>query len=372
MSFLRRQEFILRQAQEGTGFPIRSGMTQENMKILTVQSLTQLLKTHGFDAYMRDLMEALRRDFSRWEDFTKMPRPCMHVPGGVMELMPICDNELYYTFKFVNCHPKNPEKGLSTVVATGQLCRIDTGYPVMFSEMTILTAFRTAATAALGTDFMARKDAKVLAIIGTGAQSEFQVKATQVVRQIEEVRYFDIDEKAMKKFAKNMKNSGLHLVACKSAEEAVKGADIITVCIAAKVHANVVRSEWVKDGAHINGLGGDTVGKTELDLELVKRSRIAVEYFEQSFVEGEIQRLSEKEARKLVKAEMHELVSGQKKGRTSEKEITLFDSVGIALEDYSVLRLTYELAEKYAIGETMQIIPEMKDPKDLIGALGLK
>lgn len=341
----------------------------KNMKIISVSSLQKLINAHGFDNYMRDLIVALKRDFARWEKFTLIPRPCMHVPGGVMELMPICDNEKYFTFKFVNCHPKNPSIGLSTVVATGQLCRIDTGYPVMFSEMTILTALRTAATAALGTEYMARKDAKVLAIIGTGAQAEFQVKAMQIVRHIEQVRYFDIDEKAMKKFAKNLKTSGLNLVACKNAQEAVTSADIITVCIAAKMHAEVVKNAWVKDGAHINGLGGDTVGKTELELSLVKRSKVAVEYFEQSFVEGEIQRLSEKEARKLVKAEMHELVNGLKKERESESDITLFDSVGIALEDYSALRLTYELAEKYNIGEEIEMVPQMKDPKDLISVL---
>lgn len=342
------------------------------MKIIDVSALQTIVEKHGFDAYMRDLMAGLKRDFGRWEQFTKIPRPSMHVPGGVMELMPICDNELYYTFKFVNCHPKNPEKNLSTVVATGQLCRIDTGYPVMFSEMTILTALRTAANAALATDLMARKNATVLAMIGTGAQSEFQVKAMQVVRDIKEVRYFDTDEKAMDKFEKNMKNSGVKLVRCKSTEEAVTGADIITVVTACKANVDVIKNEWVKNGVHINALGGDTIDKTEIEKAVLPRSRVVVEYFEQSFIEGEIQKFAEEEARELVFAELHELIQGKKNGRESEEEITLFDSVGIGLEDYSALRLTYELAEKYNVGEEKEIIPDMEDPKDLIGALSLK
>jgi len=339
------------------------------MKIMSVESLTQLIAQYGFENYMSDLMEVIKEDFIRWETFTKMPRPAMHVPGGVLELMPICDNQQYYTFKYVNCHPKNPERGLLTVVASGQLSEINTGYPLFFSEMTLLTAFRTAATTALVSDLMARKDAHVLALIGNGAQSEFQVRALQLVRDITEVRYFDIDSKAMEKFAKNMSGSGLRLVGCKNAEEAVRGADIITVCTACKAHVDVINNEWVKAGVHINALGGDTVGKTELEVSILPRCKVVVEYFDQSFVEGEIQRLSKDEASTLIYAELHELVKGIKTGRSSQQEITLYDSVGIALEDYSALRFTYELAKKFEIGEEVNITPVLTNPKNLIAEL---
>ncbi|MDZ7586455.1 MAG: ornithine cyclodeaminase [Patescibacteria group bacterium] len=339
------------------------------MKIITVESLTKILAKHGFDQYLLDLMQALRRDFGRWQSFTKMPRPAMHVPGGVLELMPICDNATYYTFKYVNCHPKNPLIGKQTVVATGQLSRIDTGYPLMFSEMTVLTALRTAANAALAADLMARKDSHVLALIGTGAQSEFQVKGLKVVRDIQEIRYFDIDPKAMNKFEKNMNHIGIKLVRCHDAEEAVNGADIITTVTACKANVDVVKDKWIKAGVHINALGGDTVGKTELELSILKRCRVVVEYFDQSLIEGEIQRLKRSEAKKLVYAELYELVNGSKKGRENDREITLFDSVGIALEDYSALRLTYELAQKYNLGEDGNFTPVINDPKNLISAL---
>lgn len=337
------------------------------MKILSVESTKQLLDRHGIDLFLTDLINALKRDFNAWESFTKIPRPAMHVPGGVLELMPICDNESYYTFKYVNCHPKNTHTGLQTVVATGQLSRIDTGYPLLFSEMTILTALRTAATSALATDMMARKNARIVAIIGTGAQSEFQIRGLQQVRDITEVRYFDIDTHAMEKFYMNMQDTSLHLVGCTSAEDAVIGADIITTITACKANVDVVKSDWVKNGVHINALGGDTVGKTEMELSILSRSRIVVEYLEQALVEGEIQRLSKQQAKKLVYAELHELVKGEKHGRVDDTEITVFDSVGIALEDYTVLRLVYELAQKYCIGEERSFTPTMKDPKDLMG-----
>ncbi len=336
------------------------------MKIITVESLTELLKRHGFDNYMMDLTKTLKQDFKNWHSFTKMPRPSMHVPDGVLELMPVCDNKRYYSFKYVNCHPKNPLIGKQTVVATGQLSRIDTGYPLMFSEMTILTALRTAATSALATDLMARKNSRTLALIGTGAQSEFQVLALKLVRDIKEVRYFDIDSKAMDKFEKNMEDKYLKLVRCKNAKEATEGADIITVCTACKAHVDVIKNKWVKEGVHINALGGDTVGKTELELSILARCRIVVEYFDQCVIEGEIQRLSSKKAKELVQAELYELVSGARKGRETDEDITLFDSVGIALEDYSALTLTYKLAEKYNIGEELNLIPILNNPKDLI------
>jgi len=338
------------------------------MKVLTVDNVAEIVKRHGFREYIEDLMKTLERDFGRWQEFNKMPRPTMHVQDGVLELMPICDDE-YYSFKYVNCHPKNPASGLMTVVATGQLSTVDTGYPILFSELTLLTAMRTAATSALATRLMARPDSRVLTMIGTGAQSEFQVQATQIVRGITEVRYFDADPKAMDKFERNMKGITLKLMRCQDAEEAVKGADIITVCTACKAHVDVIKDAWVRPGMHINALGGDTVGKTELEISIIPRCRVVVEYFDQSFVEGEIQRFSVDEVRKLVLCELEKLVTGEKPGRETVDEITLFDSVGIGLEDYSTLRLTYDLAERYGIGEERDFVPAPEDPKDLFSVI---
>ncbi len=338
------------------------------MKILTEETLIKLINTHGLENYLTDLMKKLRIDFGRWQKFDKIPRPAMHVEGGVLELMPICDS-IYYSFKYVNCHPKNPDIGLMTVVATGQLSRIDTGYPLMISEMTILTALRTAATTAIATDLMARKESRILAIIGTGAQSEFLVTAMKLVRDIAEVRYFDIDPLAMDKFEDNMKSASLRLVRCADAQEAVRGADIITTCTACRANVDVLKDEWIRPGVHINGIGGDSVDKTELEFSILSRSRITVEYFDQCVIEGEIQRFAKEEAISKIHAELHELVTGAKSGRESETDITLYDSVGIALEDYSALVLTYDLANLYDLGEELNLTPSITNPKNLISVL---
>lgn len=338
------------------------------MKVLSVNDFAKLIETHGMEAFTRDLMDALRRDYGRWDEFDKTPRLGMHVPDGILELMPVGDST-YYTYKYVNCHPNNPLEGKQTVVATGQIADVATGYPLMISEMTIMTAIRTAANSALAADLMSRKDAHVLGMIGTGAQSEFQVRALRLVRDITTVRYYDTDPAAMEKFARNMQSTGLELIACKNAEEAVQGSDIITVCTARYEHLDILKNDWVLPGMHINAIGGDSLGKTELELSLLHRARIVVEYLDQAVGEGEIQRLSEDEARRMVYAELTELVSGAKSGRESNDDITLFDSVGIGLEDYSVLRLSYELANTYGIGSEIELIPPIVDPKNLIGAL---
>lgn len=345
-------------------------MVVSKMRVVTLSDLSKLVERHTFDQFILDLIEYLKHDFSTWEHFDKSPRHVIHVDGGVLELMPVA-NKKHYTYKYVNGHPKNPKSGKMTIVATGQLSLVDDGYPLMYSEMTLLTAFRTAATAALATDLLARKNSSTLALIGTGAQSEFQLLANCLVRDITTVKYFDTDPKAMDKFSKNInaRNTGLNLIACANAKEAVDGADIITVCTAEKAQVDVVMSDWILPGMHINGLGGDCPGKTELELPILHKSKIVVEYLPQSEVEGEIQRLSNDEVKQRVHAELWELITNKKIARASENEITLFDSVGFALEDFSVLRLVYDLAVKYNIGHDMDILPDQIDPKDLISLL---
>ena len=339
------------------------------MKLVTVQDLAQIVKQHGFDNFLRDLVDYLKQDFVRWNEFDKSPRYAAHVPGGVLELMPTADHQ-YFSYKCVNGHPANPFEGKQTVVATGQMNEIKYGYPILLSEMTTLTGFRTAATAIMATDYLARKDSSVLAIIGTGAQSEFQTLAHKLVRPIKTVRYFDTDPAAMDKFAKNLANSGLELIACKNAQEACQGADIITVCTACKLHAIVIENAWVKSGVHINGLGGDCPGKTELEKSILFRGKVVVEYTEQSMIEGDIQQLTPEEVKQVLHAELWELINGSKVGRESDNEVTIFDSVGFAVEDFSALRLTHDLAHKYGIGQNVDMVPPIQDPKNLISVLG--
>lgn len=332
------------------------------IRLITISDVKKIIHHTGIQHFFRELISAMDHEFARWDKFQKSPRHAIHVPGGVLELMPICDDE-FYTFKYVNGHPNNPASNKLTVAAVGLLSEIKFGYPLMISEMTILTAFRTAAASALAAKYLADKNTKHIGIIGTGAQSEFQMLAQHALFNVETVRYFDIDAHAMEKFAHNLKDQSFKLIPCADAQSVLEQVDIITTATAAKKQTHILERAWLHNGLHINGIGGDCPGKTELDPAILSDVKIVVEYLPQSKVEGEIQALKNNS----VYAELWELASGKKPGRESSSEITLFDSVGFALEDFVILKLVYALAQKYGVGEMVDLVPEGGDPRDLWG-----
>lgn len=335
------------------------------VNVVSVKDFVQLVDQVGVISFFEQLIDQLDQDFKRWAEFTKSPRHAIHVDGGVMEVMPTADSELY-ACKFVNGHPKNTYEKLLTVTAFGWLASNENGYPQFLSEMTLLTAFRTAAASALASKYLSKKDVKTFGIIGTGAQSEFQVLAHAAIFELSEVRYFDVDHNAMKKFAKNLESYGLNLVACHSAQEAAADMDIVTTATAAKKQAAVINRDWLKPGVHVNAIGGDCPGKTEMTEKILKAAKIVVEYLPQTEIEGEIQQVLGETS---VYAELWEVISGKKAGRTSCDELTLFDSVGFAVEDYSVLKLVQKLCQDYGIGTQIELIPSVDDPKNLFGLL---
>ena len=324
------------------------------MKIITAKDIS----TYKLKTLFTDAVHYLEADLGRWQEFKKSSRHAIHFAHGVFELMPVADNS-YYTYKYVNAHPANPDSGKSSIVALGMLADVATGYPQLVCDMTILTAIRTAAMSALAAKHLAHKDSKVLGLIGTGAQSEFQAYAMSQMFPITTIRYFDRDKAAMEKFARNLAGSGITLVACKNAEEVVRGVDILTTCICEKAQVQLFSYAAVKANDHlfINAIGGDCPGKTELDPEILRNARIVVEFYEQTKREGEIQNLEGE----TVCDEMWEIVQGKRTGRTDIDRIIVFDSVGFALADFSMLRMLYERG----IGCEIALLPELKDPKDL-------
>jgi len=334
------------------------------MKILTLSDVQKLIYKVGLTCLFQRIAEAMELDFFRWKDFHLSPRHATHYTHGVIELMPCSDNQLY-SFKYVNGHPGNPDKGQLSVVALGQLSEVSSGYPLMISEMTLLTALRTAVTGVLAAKYLARPDARKLAIIGTGAQAEFQVMGLASFFQLEVVYFYDSESSAMKKFEKNLTGENFGMVACQNITETVSSADIIVTATAAKKQQCLFKLENIGPGTHIHAMGGDCPGKTELDEKLLVHSKVVVEYMPQSIIEGEMQQCPKSE----IYAELWELVAKKKPGRTNEQEITVFDSVGFALEDFSILRVIYALAAEYQLGTEMTLIPELNDPKNLYGLI---
>ena len=343
-------------------------MTTPSAKALvpfvSVDNMMRLIHHIGIQDMLRDLASYIEADFKRWELFDKTPRVASHSDVGVIELMPTSDGEVY-GFKYVNGHPKNTKNGLQTVTAFGLLADVATGYPVLLSEMTLLTALRTAATSAMVARHLAPRDATTMAMIGNGAQSEFQSLAMKAICAIDTVRLYDSDPAATTKCAANLRGHGLTVIPCTSPEQAIEGAQILTTCTADKQCATILSDNMVGPGVHINAIGGDCPGKTELAPGILKRSDIFVEYPAQTRVEGEIQQL----APDHPVTELWQVISGSVKGRTSTRQITLFDSVGFAIEDFSALRYVRDQLQNTGLFHALDLLADPDDPRDLFGML---
>lgn len=335
-----------------------------------IERVRELVAGIGAAQFIEGLAGEIEADYQRWDQFDKSPRHAVHSKVGVIELMPISDGHRY-SFKYVNGHPKNTNEGLLTVTAFGVLADVASGYPLLLSELTFTTALRTAAMSALAARWLARSNSKVMAIIGNGAQSEFQAIAFHHLLGIRELHLYDIDPHATAKLERNLAQlrlAGLDVRRCASIAEAVRGADIVTTCTADKRKAVIITPDMIEPGMHINAVGGDCPGKTELHVDILRRedARVVVEFEAQSRVEGEVQQLEPS----FPVIEFCKVVDGTERVRTGDGEVTIFDSVGFALEDFSALRYLQRLHRTQpGRQDKLDLIPALSDPKDLFAGL---
>lgn len=339
-------------------------MTLNIVPFVSVDAMMQIVLHTGVETFLRELADYIEADFRRWEQFDKTPRVAAHSEQGVIELMPTSDGETY-SFKYVNGHPGNTRDGRQTVTAFGVLADVATGYPVLMSEMTILTALRTAATSALTARVLAPAGADTVAIIGNGAQSEFQALAFHAVMGIRRFRLYDIDAAATQRLVDNLTGHGFEMRACASAEEAVAGAQIVTTVTADKRNATILSDNMIGEGVHINAVGGDCPGKTELARDILLRSSIFVEYPPQTRIEGEIQQLPEDHP----VTEFWQVLTGAAPGRRDARQITIFDSVGFATEDFSALRYLRDRVAATGLSQPLDMLADPDDPRDLYGMI---
>ncbi|MCC6205056.1 MAG: ornithine cyclodeaminase [Hyphomicrobiales bacterium] len=331
---------------------------------VSVDHMMQLVLQVGVERFLRELAGYIEADFRRWPAFDKTPRIASHSAEGVIELMPTSDGNVY-GFKYVNGHPKNTRDGRQTVTAFGMLADVHTGYPALLSEMTILTALRTAATSAVAAKHLARPGADTMAIIGNGAQAEFQALAFKALLGVNRIRLYDIDGSASKKCVRNLSGLGFDMTVCRSTQEAVEGVDIITTVTADKQYATILTDNMVGSGVHINAVGGDCPGKTELHCDILMRSDIFVEYPPQTRIEGEIQQLPQD----YPVTELWQVIAGSAPGRHSTGQITLFDSVGFAVEDFSALCYVRDQLLKTGLYQELDMLADPDEPRDLFGML---
>jgi ornithine cyclodeaminase len=331
---------------------------------LCAPDVAQLVARKGLSACIAGVADRIEADFLRWNEFDKTPRVASHSDDGVIELMPVADAD-WYSFKYVNGHPKNTQRGVSTVMAFGVLADVATGAPRLLAELTLATAIRTAAMSALAARTLARKNSRVMALIGNGAQSEFQAIAFRDLVGITTLRVVDVDARATDKLVRNLRGQRLDVVRCRSTAEALRGADIVTTITADKQLATIITPEMVEPGMHFNAVGGDCPGKTELHADVLRRGAVFVEYEPQTRIEGDLQQMPAD----FAVTELWRVLALQAAGRTSVEQVTVFDSVGFALEDFSALHFLHDAALELGIGQRLPLVPHPADPKDLFATL---
>ncbi|CAB3624905.1 MULTISPECIES: ornithine cyclodeaminase [Achromobacter] len=333
--------------------------------LLSTSDVAKIVALQGPQQVFSGLLDYLLSDFLRWQEFDKSARVASHSATGVIELMPTADSE-YYTFKYVNGHPGNPQAGLSTVMAFGALAQVSTGEPLLISELTLTTALRTAVTSALAARALARPDSRRMALIGNGAQSEFQALAFHYILGVDTLHVYDVDAGATRKLESNLASvPGLRVVRFDSAAEAVKGTDIVTTVTADKAYATILTADMVEPGMHINAVGGDCPGKTELHADVLRAGPVFVEYEPQTRIEGDLQQMPAD----FAVTELWRVLTGQSAGRKNAADVTIFDSVGFALEDFSALRWLRDAAVRHGVGARIEVAPQLPDPKNLFEAV---
>jgi ornithine cyclodeaminase/alanine dehydrogenase-like protein (mu-crystallin family) len=248
--------------------------------------------------------------------------------GGFFGLMPAYAGAL--GVKLVTFYPNN--RGVPTHSAVIQLFRPETGEPLVTMDGRLITEERTAAVSAVATKLLARPEASVLALIGSGTQARSHLKALRLVRKFREVRVWS--PRRAEAFAREF---GVRATA--SAEEAVAGADVIVTATTSMTP--IVRGEWISPGTHINAIGACRPDWRELDDDVVHRARLYVDSREAAVAEsGDVRAAGE------IFAELGEVAAGAKPGRSPADDLTVFKSVGLAVEDVVTADLVYRKARQ--------------------------
>ncbi|HOW13878.1 MAG: alanine dehydrogenase [Methanosarcina sp.] len=257
--------------------------------------------------------------------------------------------------KIVNVHPGNPMRNLPTVMALIILISPETGAPVAIMDGTYLTDIRTGAAGGIAAKYLARKDSKVIGLVGAGNQARTQLEALCEVFEPESVRINSRTKESCEKFIREMAD----IVPCEIRyEESIeKVCDCDILVTTTPTRKPIVKSSWIKEGTHINAIGADAVGKEELDPEILLRSKIIVDDMVQALHSGEVNVPLSKHyiSENDIHAQLGEVMVGLKPGRTSEDEITIFDSTGLAIQDVATAHLVYERAVREGLGRQVRM-----------------
>ena len=278
--------------------------------------------------------------------------------GGDFRAMPAYAEKFKIcTLKWVNAHPRNPLRfGLPAVMAVLVISDPKTGFPLAIMDGTLATSLRTGAGGAVAAKYLARKNSSVVGLVGCGVQARSQLEALRRIFKIQKVNVWGLEKALVKRFIRKMKRKNEAMTAAQNIRECIRDADIVVTTTPSR--KPIVQSAWVKEGTHINAIGADAPGKEELDPGILKKAKVVVDDIAQASHSGEINVPFHKGILrpKDIYATLGEIVAGKKKGRTGAKEITVFDSTGLAIQDVAVASLIYRQALKKKIGRYVEIV----------------
>lgn len=280
------------------------------------------------------------------------PKAYLHFKeyNGDLRIMPAFSPQLKLAgTKIVNVHPDNPKKGLLTVMAVILLNDAKNGVPIALLDGTYITGMRTGAAGAVAVKYLARKNARTLGVIGSGQQAIYQIAAITKVRNIKEIFVFDINQKAVQKLQRILNKEKIKIRKASMKEVCQK--DILVTTTPSR--KPIVKKEWILPGTHINAIGADAEGKEELNPEILNKGKVIVDDWIQASHSGEINVPLKKGiiSKNNIHALLGEIVAKKKLGRKNDKEITIFDSTGLAIQDLYTADLVYKKAKNRKVGK---------------------
>ncbi|MEO0108832.1 MAG: alanine dehydrogenase [candidate division WOR-3 bacterium] len=313
---------------------------------------------------MKDTLTAVEECFAAFGRGEVVIPPKMYLTypkyNGDIRVMPSWVDKMGISgVKIVNVHPDNPRKfELRSVMAVLVMIEPKNGFPIAIFDATHITLMRTGAAAGVASKYLARTDAKVLGLVGTGKQAWTQLEAIVMIRPISQVLLYDIDQAVAEAFREEFapKYPRVEFEICKTLRSCVERSDI--VCTLTPVRKPIVKADWVRPGTHINAMGADAEGKEELEPALLKRAKVIIDDFAQTTHSGEINVPWKKGliTKKDIWSEIGKVVAGLKPGRTSDKDITIFDSTGLGVQDLVTAAKVYKIAKAKGLGKEFALI----------------
>ena len=343
-------------------------MEENKTLILSAEDVNTIVQEYGLNRLMDTLIERTTSAIEKYsteriEIPIRLGFNYEEKNPGLVEIMPVHIKENEVVIKVVGYHPKNPTLyDLPTILSSISSYDTSTGHLKGIADGVLLTALRTGAASAIATQRLAKPDSSILGLIGCGAQAITQIHAISRLFEIKKIFLFDIDESTMISFSERSLMLGLDIeIIFSTIEEIVNSCDIICTETSIDVGEGPLFNTTVtQPHLHINAIGSDFPGKTEIPLELLRQSIVCPDFLAQAKIEGECQQLQDSE----IGPDLIELIQNYEIYEHVKLERTVFDSTGWALEDQIVMDLFLELANDYRIGQKIALENISEDPKN--------